>query len=82
MGGEFMAKMKRHMSHEEEFDIMKMVLDKFLWLGVGIMALGFYKMVTLTENLLYGFSVLLAGAVILIIFIIILVKEYNFIGRS
>jgi hypothetical protein len=77
-----MAKMKRHMSHEEEFDIMKMVLDKFLWLGVGIMALGFYKMITLTENLLYGFSVLLAGSIILIIFIIILVKEYNFIGRS
>jgi len=75
-------KMKRHMTHEEEFQIMKMVLDKFLWLGVGIMALGFYKMITLNESLGYGLSVLVAGAILLIIFMIILVKEYNFLGRK
>jgi hypothetical protein len=74
--------MKRHMSHDEEFQIMKMVLDKFLWLGVGIMAFGFYKMINLSDNLLSGLSILIAGAVILMIFIIILVSEYNFIGRG
>ncbi len=77
-----MAKMKRHMTHEEEFDIMKLVLDKFLWLGVAIMAFGFYKMITLSESLTYGLSVLAAGAIVLIIFMVILVREYNFLGRS
>ncbi|HJX05172.1 MAG TPA: hypothetical protein VJ461_00510 [Candidatus Nanoarchaeia archaeon] len=76
-----MAKMKRHMTHDEEFQIMRMVLDKFLWLGVGIMALGFYKMITLSESLWYGLTVLIAGAIILLVFIYILVREYNFIGR-
>jgi len=75
-----MAKMKRHMTHEEEFQIMKIVLDKFLWLGFGIMALGFYKMISLSEDLWYGLSVLVAGAIILLIFIYILIKEYNFLS--
>ncbi|KYK25618.1 hypothetical protein AYK26_05765 [Euryarchaeota archaeon SM23-78] len=74
-------KMKRHMTHEEEFDIMKLVLDKFLWLGVGIMALGFYKMISLNENLIYGLSVLVAGAILLVLFMIILVREYNFLTK-
>lgn len=72
-------KIKRHMTHEEEFQIMKLVLDKFLWLGVGIMAFGFYKMISLSENMAYGLSVLVAGAILLIIFMIILVREYNFL---
>jgi hypothetical protein len=70
--------MKRHMSKTEEFEIMKMVFDKFLWLGVGIMAYGFYKIVTLKDGFGTGFSIMLAGAVLLILFIILLVREYNF----
>ncbi len=78
-----MAKqMKRQMTHEEEFDIMKLVLDKFLWLGVGIMAFGFYKMITFKESLGYGLLLLAAGAILLMIFMIILVKEYSFLGRK
>lgn len=75
-------KMKRQMTHEEEFDIMKLVLDKFLWLGVGIMAFGFYKMITLQESTGYGLLLLVAGAILLMIFMIILVKEYSFLGRK
>jgi hypothetical protein len=75
-------KAKRHMTHEEEFEIMKLVLDKFLWLGVGIMALGFYKLVTLSADLTYGLLLLGAGAIILILFVIILVKEYNFLSKQ
>ena len=77
-----MAKMKKHMTHEEEFQIMTLVLDKFLWLGVGIMAFGFYKMITISSNLLYGLSILAAGAILLVVFMIILIKEFNFIGRK
>ena len=74
--------MKRHMTHDEEFEIMKMVLDKFLWLGVGIMAYGFYQLITLKNDLAYGLLMLGAGAIILIIFIAILMKEYNFISKT
>lgn len=77
-----MAKMKKHMTHEEEFDIMKLVLDKFLWLGMAIMAFGFYKMITFRDSLGYGLLVLIIGAIILLIFMIILVKEYRFLERK
>jgi len=76
-----MQKIKRHMTHDEEFQILKMVLDKFLWIGVGIMVFGFYKLVTLSDELWYGLSVMAAGAIVLLIFITILVKEYNFLSR-
>jgi hypothetical protein len=77
-----MAKTKRHMTHDEEFQIMKIVLDKFLWLGVAIMAFGFYKMISLSESFTYGLTVLAAGAIILIIFMVILIREYNFLGSN
>ena len=78
-----MAKrVKRHMTHEEEFQIMKLVLDKFLWLGVAIMAFGFYKMISLSQNLAYGLVVLAAGAILLIVFMTIIIREYNFLERK
>ena len=73
------AKQKRHLTKAEEFDIMKIVLDKFLLLGVFIMALGIYMIVTAVESFSMGFTVLGVGAVVLIIFAMILVKEYNFL---
>jgi len=71
--------MKKHMTKQEEFDIMKLVLDKFLWLGIIIMALGFYTIISRVQNFWYGFWVLVAGAIILILFSMLLVREYNFI---
>jgi hypothetical protein len=70
--------MKRHLTKSEEFDIMKIVLDKFLWFGVIIMGLGFYKMVSSTEDFLISFSILLAGIIIMVLFMVILIKEYEF----
>lgn len=69
--------MKRRLSEQQEFEIMKMVLDKFLWLGFGIMAFGLYQMYTLTIPV--GLSWMVAGAVILLIFTWIVVKEYEII---
>ena len=70
--------MKKRLTKSEEFEIMKLVLDKFLWLGVAIMAFGFYKLVTLSEDIWMSFSILLAGAVVMLIFMVILIKEYEF----
>jgi len=70
--------MKRVITKQEEFEIMKLVLDKFLLLGTFIMAYGFYRIVTLDENLVFGFSVLAAGAVLMLLFMWIIMKEYNY----
>ncbi len=69
--------MKRRLSEQQEFEIMKIVLDKFLWLGFGIMAFGLYEMYSATIPI--GLSWMAAGAVILLIFTWIIVKEYEII---
>ncbi len=70
--------MKKHLSRTEEFEIMKLVLDKFLWLCVFILGLGFYFIVSSTQSFAFSFSIMLAGIVLLIIFTIILIREYEF----
>jgi hypothetical protein len=72
--------MKKRLSQNEEFQIMKLVLDKFLWLGFGIMAFGLYKLITGgADAVVNGFAFIFGGAVILVLFLIIVIKEYEFI---
>lgn len=72
--------MKKRLSQTEEFEIMKLVLDKFLWLGFGIMAFGLYKIIMGgADALMTGFGFMVGGAVILILFLIIIVKEFEII---
>lgn len=72
-------KMKKHLTRQEEFDILKLVLDKFLLLSVFLLALGLYNIIEASTSLIWGISVMLGGVVLLIILAIILVKEYEFI---
>ena len=74
-----MAAKKKHLTKQEEFEIMKIVLDKFLLMGVIIMGIGLYLIVDAAANFAFGFAVLGVGAILLIIFAMILVKEYNFL---
>jgi len=71
------VKMKRRLSEQQEFEIMKLVLDKFLWLGFGIMAYGLYVMYA--AEAITGLVWIIAGAVILLIFTWIITKEYEII---
>ncbi len=71
------SSMKKRLTEQQEFEIMKMVLDKFLWLGFILMAFGMYKMFTDTINI--GLSWIVVGAIILILFMILIVKEYEII---
>jgi len=68
---------KRRLSTSEEFQIMKLVLDKFLWFGFGAMAFGLYKALTMT--FMDGLWYMIAGAVVLFMFMYIMVKEYEFL---
>lgn len=68
---------KKRLTQQQEFEIMKLVLDKFLWLGFIIMTYGLYRMFQLdTAN---GLLIVLAGAVVLLIFMYLIVKEYEII---
>lgn len=71
-----MAKLKRRLSEKEEFEIMALVLDKFLWLGFGIMAFGVYRAI------MYSFSAgiwfIVAGAVLLLLFAWFVSREFEF----
>ena len=69
--------MKKRLTEQQEFEIMKLVLDKFLWLGFGVMAFGLYVM--LTQDMSEGFYYMIIGTVLLVLFMILIVKEYEIV---
>ena len=72
-----MAKMKKRLTEDQEFEIMKLVLDKFLWLGFIIMAFGLYTIVA--KTFFEGMSWIVVGAIFLLLFTFLIVKEYEII---
>lgn len=70
--------MKKRLTQSEEFEIMKMVLDKFLWLGVATMGWGLFKV--LSDSLASGLTLIIVGSIILVLFLILIVKEYEIIS--
>lgn len=69
---------KKRLTEAQEFEIMKLVLDKFLWLGFIVMGWGMYLSLT-AESLLEGVWHMIAGAVLLLLFLIMIVKEYEIV---
>ena len=67
---------KKRMSQDQEFQILKLVLDKFLWLGFIVMVWGMYQSLT-ASAVLPGLWFMVAGAILLFLFVIIIVKEYE-----
>ena len=75
-----MKKNKRRLTQNEEFEVMKLVLDKFLWVGILIILYGLYLMATGdVANTLKGLTVLIAGIVVMIVFMVIMIREYEFL---
>ncbi len=73
-----MAKAKKRMTDQQEFEIMKLVLDKFLWLGFIVMAWGMY--ISIKDMVIFpGLWYMIAGAVLLVLFVILIVREYEII---
>lgn len=67
---------KRKMTADQEFQIMKLVLDKFLWLGFIVMGYGMYQSLS-TGVFMAGVWYLLAGAILLLLFLWVIVKEFE-----
>ncbi|HLC91359.1 MAG TPA: hypothetical protein VJI15_06350 [Candidatus Nanoarchaeia archaeon] len=70
------ATKKKRMTVEQEFQIMKLVLDKFLWLGFIVMGWGMYISIN-DEAVLPGLWYMISGAVLLLLFLVLIVKEYE-----
>ncbi|GAI78134.1 unnamed protein product [marine sediment metagenome] len=71
-----MVKKKKKLSQQQEFEILKLVLDKFLWLGVAFIGIALYFMLT-SGSFTTRLDLMLAGIITLIIIIVLLVKEYH-----
>jgi len=69
---------KKQLTEDQEFQIMKLVLDKFLWLGFIVMVYGLWQLLTKGWDAL-GDALLtfIAGAIILVVFMVIIVREYE-----
>jgi len=67
---------KKKLTLSEEFQILKLVLDKFLWLATFMLLYGAYMVLERQDiyGSLYFFG---TGVVILIVFMIIIIKEYE-----
>ena len=69
-------KSKKRMTEDQEFQIMKLVLDKFLWLGFIVMGWGMYM--SLKDMMFFpGVWYMIAGAILLVVFVILIIKEYE-----
>ena len=70
-----MARKKRRLSQNEEFEIMKLVLDKFLWIGTIIMGYGVF--VSFTQTLNEGLYYIITGGVVLALFALFIIREFE-----
>ncbi len=68
-------KVKRRLTSSEEFELMKLVMDKFLWLGTALMGFGLY--VAIAQNITNGLYYILAGAIVMVLFAVIVVREFE-----
>ncbi len=68
--------MKRTLSKEEEFDILKLVMDKILLLAVAVIGFGLYQMVY--TDVWYGVTIIASGAILSLLVMYMLVREYEY----
>lgn len=67
--------MKHRLTSDQEFQLLKMVLNVFLWIGVIIMLFGGWQLVEGHINT--GISWIVAGAIVLILFILLILRHYE-----
>jgi hypothetical protein len=70
-----MAEPKRRLTHTEEFEVMKLVMDKFLWLGTAFIGWGLYQ--SIVDTFRNGLWFIVSGAVIMLLFAWIIIKEFE-----
>jgi len=69
--------MKKRLTQQQEFEVMKLVLDKFLLLGTVVIGFGGWRL--FQQEWAEGISWIVAGAIVLILFMVLIIKEYEII---
>lgn len=69
-------KLKKRLTQDQEFQIMKLVLDKFLWMGFIVLGYAIYLGV-LREEWVNAIAWGISGAIILVLFMVLVVREYE-----
>ncbi|MFO8016229.1 MAG: hypothetical protein R6U32_03935 [Candidatus Woesearchaeota archaeon] len=73
-------KQKKRLSQQQEFEVMKLVLDKFLWLGTVVMLYGMYLLFSKGWDVWQqAVAVFAVGAILLLVFMTLVIKEYEII---
>ncbi len=72
---------KKKLTPDQEFQMMKMVLDKFLWLGLVVIVYGAYLM-AVKADVLNSLLMMVVGIVVFIIFVALLVRDYEWTKRK
>ena len=68
-------KLKKRLTVDQEFERLKLVMDKFLWVGFLIMLFGLFQIYN--ANTAAGLYLVVGGAAILVVFMTILIREYE-----
>ena len=74
----FMAarKIKKRLTQDQEFQIMKLVLDKFLWMGFIVLAYAVY-LGTVRDDWGPAIAWGVSGVIILVLFMMLVIREYE-----
>ena len=76
-----MANKKRTLTPQQEFELMKMVLDKLLWIGVVVIVYGAYLM-AIKANVIDSLLMIAVGIVVFIIFVALLIRDYEWAKKA
>jgi uncharacterized membrane-anchored protein len=69
---------KIRLTPDEEFQLFKIVLDKYLWLGTIGLMVGIYCLFNKNIDVGFGLLLTLVGAIILLSFTAILTRHFDF----
>lgn len=73
-------KLKKRLTQHEEFEILKLVIDKFLWFGFGALALGLFKLTVDNVDMLWqGLTFVITGFIVLGILVYLVIKEFEIV---
>ena len=69
---------KIRLTPDEEFQLFKIVLDKYLWLGTIGLMVGIYCLFNKNIDPGFGLLITLVGAIILLSFTAVLTRHFDF----
>ncbi len=72
---------KIRLTSDEEFQIFKLVIDKYLWIGTIGLVYGVFLLLSPDVDPGYGLLITLVGALILMMFTAVMFREFDFNRR-